>query len=127
MSEIGFDTEEDIVVVLLRTNDNQTFEVPLKHASLSCLVKTIVESDREAKEIELPHVDAETLEQVIAYLVHHQGIEPPEIRKPLASTVMKEIVGEWDAEFISSFSTPFVFKLLLVSDRRLSQMPLLDS
>ena len=51
--------------------------------------------------IEAPvDVTAATLEKIVEYVNHHQGVDPGIPEKPLRSKIMKEVCQEWDAQFI---------------------------
>ena len=76
-------------------------QVDRKVASISTLIKTAVESDDAAKEVEIPGVDGSILELILTYMKHHNGTEPPIVDKPLRSKVMKEVCKDpFDATFI---------------------------
>jgi hypothetical protein len=58
-------------------------------------------ADASATEVPIPGVKSEILEEVIKYMNHHKGTEPPIIEKPLRSKLMKDVcTDKWDAEFI---------------------------
>jgi hypothetical protein len=48
--------------------------------------------------VKMPPADVANL--IIKFIEHHNGIEQPNIPKPLKSTVMKEVTNEWDATFV---------------------------
>jgi len=51
--------------------------------------------------VPIPGVASAILVEVIAYMNHHKGVEPPIIEKPLRSKVMKDVCKDpFDAEFI---------------------------
>jgi len=95
----------------LTSKEGKTFEVERKNAFISTLVKTGLDTgtrlmfnnfiDANAIEVPIPGVKAEILEEVIKYMNHHKGTEPPIIEKPLRSKVMKDVCKDsWDAENI---------------------------
>ena len=58
-------------------------------------------SDSSATEVPIPGVSSAILTEVIAYMNHHKGVEPPIIEKPLRSKVMKDVCKDpFDADFI---------------------------
>jgi len=85
----------------LTSKDGKSFDVDRKNAFISTLVKTGLDTDASATEVPIPGVKSEILEEVIKYMNHHKGTEPPIIEKPLRSKVMKDVCKDsWDAEFI---------------------------
>merc|ERR1719384_1627503 len=70
---------------------------------ISCLIKSTLETDEEAKEIPIPGVDGAILAEIIKYMNHHQGTDPEIIEKPLRSKIMKDVCKDpKDAEFIDT-------------------------
>lgn len=44
---------------------------------------------------------ANILAEIVAYMTHHRGVEPPIVEKPLRSKVMKDVCKDpFDADFI---------------------------
>ncbi len=43
-----------------------------------------------------------TLQKIVEYLMHHQGVDPGIPEKPL----MKAVIAPWDADFIDALATP---------------------
>jgi len=85
----------------LTSKDKKEFEIDRKLAFISTLVKTSLDTDASATEVPIPGVKADVLAEVVAYMSHHKGVEPPIIEKPLRSKVMKDVVkDQWDAEYI---------------------------
>lgn len=97
------DNDDDQVIKLV-SKSGKSYDVKKKHAYISELVKTSF-TDKDATELPLPNVKDETLEKIVEYMNHHKGKLPPEIEKPLKSTVMKEVcVDQWDAEYIDKIA-----------------------
>lgn len=87
--------------IKLVSKDKQKNELKVKDALISTLVKTALETDKEATEVDVPGVNNNILTEVVAYINHHKGVDPPIVEKPLRSKVMKDVVKDaWDAEFI---------------------------
>jgi len=85
----------------LTSKDKKEFTVERKHAFISALVKTSLETDDTSQEVPIPGVTGPILELVIQYMSHHKGTEPPLVEKPLRSKLMKDVVSDkWDAEYI---------------------------
>lgn len=75
--------------------------VERKHAYISTLVKTSLDTDPSATEVPIPSVTCAILAEVLSYMNHHKGVEPPIVEKPLRSTVMSDVCKDkWDAAFI---------------------------
>lgn len=62
-------------------------------------------------------VTSSILQKIVEYLLHHKGVEPPEIEKPLRSKVMSEVVAPWDAAFVDelALSRQQLYDTILVS------------
>lgn len=87
--------------IRLISKDNQTFEVEKKFAFISKLVKTSLDTDDSATELNIPGVEGAILEQIVKYMEHHKGKEPPIIEKPLKTKVMADNCKDpFDASFI---------------------------
>jgi S-phase kinase-associated protein 1 len=85
------------------SKDGQLFVLPKKIAYLSKLVKLMCDQDKSATQLDIS-VPASILESVVSYLNHHQGVVPPEIKKPLRSLDLSKVVSDvWDASFINKF------------------------
>jgi len=85
----------------LTSKDKKEFSIERKFAFISTLVKTSLDTDSSATEVPIPGVVSAVLTEVVAYMNHHKGVEPPIIEKPLRSKVMKDVCKDaWDAEFI---------------------------
>lgn len=85
----------------LQSKDGKSFDVDRKNAFISTLVKTGLDTDASATEIPIPGVKSDILEEVIKYMNHHKGLEPPIIEKPLRSKVLRDVCKDaWDAEYI---------------------------
>jgi len=85
----------------LVSKDKKEFNVERKHAFISTLVKTSLETDDTSQEVPIPGVVGGILQLVVEYMAHHKGTEPPLVEKPLRSKLMKDVVSDkWDAEFI---------------------------
>ncbi len=55
----------------------------------------------EPIEILVPEAKSEILQLVTNYMVHHDGVEPPVIERPLRSKKMMDVCKDkWDATFI---------------------------
>lgn len=103
--------------VVLVSTDGDRFEVDVRVATQSELVKTLLadESD-EPQEVPLPNVNSKVLAKVIEFCKHHQDTPMKELPKPLPSNDLKDCVDEWDAEFIAVDDRELLFELILATN-----------
>jgi S-phase kinase-associated protein 1 len=93
------------------------FDVTLTQAKLAQLIQTMITGDKTAKEFPCPQVPAHTLEQIVKYLEHHNGVKPEEIPCPVRSVNMAQIVNDpWDAEYIDAFEKKQIFEIILAAN-----------
>ena len=99
------DDKDSGLPLKLISNDKKEFVVERKHAFISTLVKTSLETDDKAGEVPIPGVTGAILELVVNYMKEHKGVEPPIIEKPLRSKVMADVCPhKWDAPYIDKIS-----------------------
>jgi len=105
--------------VNLVSADGETFEVTIKSAEMSELVKPMVAEDEDEEteqEIPLPNVKSTVLAKVVEFCNYHVTNGPmKEIEKPLKSANMAEVVGEWDANFVD-IEQEMLFELILAAN-----------
>jgi len=95
----GLDADGETIT--LTTSDEFEFEVDLKDAMVSVLVKTSLEDDAAADTIRIGVVEGKTMNKVVEYMQHHKGTEAACVKKPLRSAIMEEVCEDkWDATFI---------------------------
>lgn len=118
--------EDDSVDETLKlvSQEGEKFQIVMKVALMSELVKTMAEGDTEEKEIPLPNVKAEVLKKVVEYMKYHSDNPPREIEKPLKSASMQEVVSQWDADFVE-VDQELLFELILAANY-MDIKPLLD-
>jgi len=97
------------------SQEDEKFLVNKRIALLSELVKTMAEGDKEEKEIPLPNVKSAVLRKVIVFLEYHSTTPSKEIEKPIKSANMKEVVSEWDADFVD-VDHDMLFELVLAAN-----------
>jgi len=98
---VSLSAEDETKPLKLVSKDKKDFTVERKQAFVSMLVKTCLENDDSAAEVPIPGVTGGILQLVVEYMVHHKGIEPQLVEKPLRSKVMKDVCADkWDAEYI---------------------------
>ena len=109
--------------VCLVSQEGDKFEIPKKVAMMSELVKTMIRTDEDDdedeesdQEIPLVNVKNKVLAKVIEFCKYHTENGPmKDIEKPLKSPNMKEVVGEWDAEFVQ-IEQEMLFELILAAN-----------
>ena len=127
-SETKGDTGEAAVEykgkVNLVSQEGDKFEVPKKVATMSELVKTMIEDEDDAdddadddeQEIPLPNVKSSVLAKVIEFCNYHTENNPmQEIEKPLKSANMHDVVEPWDANFVD-IEQELLFELILAAN-----------
>lgn len=103
----------------LTSEDGTSFTVEKKHAYISKLVKTTMETDTGADSVPIPSVNSDILKHVVKYMTQHAGTEPPIIEKPLRSKIMKDVCKDnWDADFIDEIgeSRQQLYDLILAAN-----------
>jgi len=121
---MGLDEPASDEKLKLVSQEDEKFTVSRKVALMSELVKTMVEGDKEEKEIPLPNVKAAVLKKVVEYMTYHVDNLPKEIEKPLKSANMNEVVPKWDADFVD-VDQELLFELILAANY-MDIKPLLD-
>merc|ERR1711964_238216 len=127
----GLDDGDDETAILIATknsdDEEQTkFELPLKYAIMSILVKNQKEGDQQTNDdgkhvFKLSKVDGKTLKHVVEYLTDVAKGEPqPEISKPIKSVKMTKIATNEAAEFIGEdfekFNKRQIFEIILAAN-----------
>jgi len=108
------DSKEDMITLL--SQEKTEFKVPRKAALQSQMIKTALEDDKDAKEVNLVHISAPIVKKVVEYMTYHMDREPRKIESPLKSTNMKELVDRFDAAFVDDIDQDTLFKLLLAAN-----------
>merc|ERR1712054_729733 len=110
--------EEDGRTVNLMSQEGDQFQVEVKVAKMSELVKTMIpeeaEEEDDAQEIPLPNVKSHVLAKVIEFCRHYAEEPMSEIEKPLKSANMHEVVQEWYANYVD-VDQELLFELILAS------------
>jgi S-phase kinase-associated protein 1 len=114
MSLDGDDGGEQTVILV--SQEKKEFKVPKRAAVQSNLVKTALEEDQEAAQIQLVHISAPIVEKVIQYMEYHKDVEPRRIESPLKSTNMKELVDRFDANFVDDMDLDTLMRVLLAAN-----------
>ena len=120
--------EDDDRRVNLMSQEGDQFEVEVKVAKMSELVKTMIpeeaDEDEEAQEIPLPNVKSHVLAKVIEFCRRYAEEPMSEIEKPLKSANMHEVVQEWYANYVD-VDQELLFELILAANY-MDIKPLLD-
>jgi len=97
----GLSLDEVTGTLKIVSKDKKEYDIDRKNAFISTLIKTSLDTDPSATEVPIPGVASGILAEVVAYMNHHKGVEPPIIEKPLRSKVMKDVCKDpFDADFI---------------------------
>lgn len=110
--------------VKLLCSDGEVVEVDVDVAEKSVLIKGLIDDSGTDDEIPLPNVKKPILERVIVFCEHLKNNQPPEIEKPLRSTDMSVVVGQWHADYIN-LEQEELFELIMASNY-LDIKPLLE-
>lgn len=90
--------------IYLITDEGDKFNVNLKSALMSELVKTMFDPELpedEEQEFTIPNIKTEILVKIIDFITYYQENPMTEIEKPLKSSNMNEIVSEWYVNFVN--------------------------
>ena len=118
---IPFTVEEeksqDTRTVFLVPPEGVKVEVPRPVAEMSVLIREMLadDDDDDTPEIPLPNVQKDILDKVVEFCQHHVNDPMADIEKPLRSQDMKEIVGEWDAQYID-VEQAMLFSIILAAN-----------
>lgn len=120
IEDVNGEMEGNCVLISM---EGSKVEVSKNVACMSVLVKEMLdeggdeddEDGEDSNEIPLPNVKKEILDKVIEFCTHHVSNSMIEIEKPLKSNVMKEIVSEWDADFVD-IEQQVLFDLVLAAN-----------
>ena len=95
---------EDSTKIKIVTKDGKEIQLTKKAAELSELLKQTINDFPNEEIFPLKEIDEKNAERIKEYLCHFNGNIPPEIKKPLTSTNMKNITDEWSAYFVDRMS-----------------------
>ena len=99
----------------LLSRDHQSFTLSKEAAAQSDLLRTMMDGDPDASEVQLYHIDSSTVRRLIDYLNYHRTTPPRVIEKPIASVHMVELVDAFDAAFVD-VDQEVLFRLLLAAN-----------
>eukprot|EP01084_Bolivina_argentea_P207670 354279_1 len=113
------DDFSDIITLKSRGPNSKYYKISKKCCALSKFIMSILDSDNDTVSILFRSVKAEILEFILTYLLHHQGIEPKRIQRPIKSSKMNENVddeNQWDSKWIDSFDDKTLFEIVLTAN-----------
>ena len=91
-------------MIKLKSSDGEIFEVEENYLNKSKVLCELKEFLKPDEDLLVKEVEGKTLSKVIEYLKHYVNEEPKEIPKPLPSADLKQLLSEWDYNYISPFS-----------------------
>ena len=113
------------VTLKLRSSEGDTFDVNPEVASMSTLIKNMVDDSTTDEEIPIPNVKSAILAKVLEYCTYHKDNPAEVIQKPLKSADLVECgVSLWDSEFVN-IEQEALFELIVAANY-LDIKPLLD-
>ncbi|MES1919829.1 hypothetical protein MHBO_001589 [Bonamia ostreae] len=107
------DAEQKTLNLLSKEEESHPIDIDI--AMKSSLIRTIWEGDRTERAIPLINVGSSELKKVIEFLKYHKNVPFEPIPTPLKSKNMREIVPEWDANFIEMDQSS-LFKIILAAN-----------
>jgi S-phase kinase-associated protein 1 len=95
---VGLDDDDTTEAVLI-SSDGKEFTLQEKYTKISMVIKSSLETSKD-KRIPL-EIKSDVLDEIVAYMKHHKGVDPLPIPKPLRSKIMSNVCEDkFDAEFI---------------------------
>lgn len=102
---------EDFNVTIL-SKEGESFTISRQQAELSELLKPFIAEDSGGEPVPVPDVSSKILKYILQFMENYVADPMKEIEKPLKSTIMKEVVQEWYAEFVEGADKD-MFELIL--------------
>ena len=97
----------------LKSEDGDVFEVEESCLQMSNFFKDLINDFPDPEqEIMVNQVKTKELKKIIDYLKHYENEKPKEIKKPLPSGNLKEVLEEWDYNYINPLSLEECIDLL---------------
>ena len=90
--------------IKIQLKEGREFVVSRKAAELSELLTGTMNDYPDNPVLPLTDVDDKTAEKVVEYLLHFNGVNPPEIEKPLPSGDLKSVTDEWSFNYVDKIS-----------------------
>ena len=102
--------EDSNVTILSKEGDS--FTITRQQAELSELLKPFIAEGSGDEPVPVPDVSSKVIKYIIQFMESYVADPMKDIEKPLKSTVMKEVVQEWYAEFVEGADKD-MFELIL--------------
>ena len=103
----------DIGVRKLRSEDGFLFEVEERCLNNSKFMRDLMNDFPDSdQEIIINQVNKINLQKIIDFLKHYENEKPKAIPKPLPSSNLKEVLDEWDYNYINPLSIEECIDLL---------------
>jgi len=114
-------TQTPIKYLYFTTIDEKKFNVPFDIAKFSNYFSSFIElfdnDENEKNYIPLgQNIDAELFEHILNFMEHYSKEPMKDIPKPINSTDMKSMVGDWYGNFISSLNEEILINIILASN-----------
>ena len=104
-------------MVQLKSSEGEVFEVDPEIASMSVLIKNMVDDSGTDDEIPLPNVTTRILGMILDYCTYHKDNPVKAISKPLVSENLLECgVSEWDVDFVNIDNKEVLFALIVAAN-----------
>ena len=100
--------------ITLLSSDLRQVIISLKSAKGSNFIKNFIE-DFPNETIHFQEIDYDTLIKVKEYLEYHKDKKPKKIPKPLPNKDFKEIIDQWDYDYIN-IEPENIFKIMLAAN-----------
>ena len=94
----------EILSIILKSSDNQQFNIDVKSAKRSGYISDLMGKHKGENEFIIPEVEAKILTKIIEYLIHYKEKEPKKIKRPLKDSKIEKFLDKWDYNFITSFA-----------------------
>ena len=91
----------------LKSDDGELFEIEESALKMSKFFQDLINDfpdEEENEAIIVNKINGKNLKKIVDYLKHYQNEKPKEIPKPLPSGDLKEVLDEWDYNFINPLS-----------------------
>lgn len=96
--------------ITILSKEGEPFIVTKQQAELSELLKPFIAEGGDP--VPVPDVSSKVIKYIIQFMENYVSDPMKEIEKPLKSTIMKEVVQEWYADFVESADKD-MFELIL--------------
>ena len=102
--------------IKLITKEKKEIEISKKAAELSDLLKNSINDYPNEVSFPIDELEEKIAEKIKEYLIHFNGVAPPEIEKPLTQNEMKNVTDVWSANFIDKLSMEELVNLTVAAN-----------